>query len=337
MIGHPDKPITVQKMKKYLLFLIPLIVVSSCIKRPKTVENMWPSNIERNWIGSQFLSVQQKDWKLDSGKLICVNTGSKKGVVVLTRQITNPIKGFEISFEAGLPPNMGNQYRQGMILGLENPTTDSVDFSKGLFAGVASNGTLFLGKKSTTIKTSFGDRLIFDLEAIPLENRKLHLLLRIRGGNKDNQLAELTDDINPDLVKGLISFFVTGTAKGSKQNVIWFESLEINGDGVRYFPNNARGPILKIDHKHVGDSLKITAFIAPVIIDNKSKVVLQTRHDGEWTTIEKAAITPTYTVKFAIPYGAENEHLEYRIYTHYIDNYGTTKYQYVTRNKRDFK
>ena len=313
MIDHPDKPITVQKMKKYLLFLIPLIVVSSCIKRPKTVENMWPSNIERNWIGPQFLSVQQKDWKLDSGKLICVNTGSKKGVVVLTRQITNPTKGFEISFEAGLPTNMGNQYRQGMILGLENPTTDSVDFSKGLFAGVASNGTL------------------------PLENRKLHLLLQIRGGNKDNQLAELTDDINPDLVKGLISFFVNGTAKGSTQNVIWFESLEINGDGVRYFPNNARGPILKIDHKHVGDSLKITAIIAPVIIDNKSKVVLQTRDDGEWTTIEKAAITPTYTVKFAIPYGAENQHLEYRIYTHYIDNYGTTKYQYVTRNKRDFK
>jgi len=324
-------------MKKYLLFLIPLVVISSCIKRPKTVENMWPSNIERNWIGPQFLSVHQMDWKLDSGKLICINTGSRKGVVVLTRQITNPLKGFEISFEASFPTNSANQYRQGMILGLENPTTDSVDFSKGLFAGAASNGTLYLGKKSTIVKTSFSDRLIFDLEAIPVENQKLHLLLRIRDGNNDTQLGELTNNINPDLVKGLISFYVNGTAKVSKQNIIWFESLEINGDGVRYFPTNARGPILKIDHKHVGDSLKITVSLASVIIDNKNKVVLQTRYDGEWTTIEKAAITPNYTAKFTIPFDAENEHLEYRIYTHYIGNYGTAKYQYVTQHKRNFK
>lgn len=324
-------------MKKYLLFLIPLVVISSCIKRPKTVENMWPSNIERNWIGPQFLSVHQMDWKLDSGKLICINTGSRKGVVVLTRQITNPLKGFEISFETGFPTNSANQYRQGMILGLENPTTDSVDFSKGLFAGAAPNGILYLGKKSTIVKTSFSDRLIFDLEAIPLENGKLHLLLRIRDGNNDTQLGELTDDINPDLVKGLISFYVNGIAKGSTQNVIWFESLEINGNGVRYFPTNARGPILKIDHKHVGDSLKITVSLAPVIIDNKSKVVLQTRDDGEWTTIEKTAITPNYTAQFTIPFDTENEHLEYRIYTHYIDNYGTAKYQYVTQHKRGLK
>ncbi len=296
-----------------------------------TVENMWPSEIERYWVGSQFLSIPEMDWKLDSGRLVCIKSGTNKGVVMLTKSIVNPMDGFELTFEGGLL-SIGQQKKSkmGVVLGLSEPDNNRVDFSKGLFAGISSDGFFFLDGKSTMPDTTYtpGEKIIFYIEGIPLENGTLQLMFRVRGEGHDNQLGELFVEVVPEKVKGTVSLYVNSVGK-SDEPVAWFESLEFIGKGVQTFPGKSRGPIVNIDKQFQGDSAFLIVKLAPVLLNN-NEVVLQSKGSGEWSTIAKAQIDNSYQVRLVLPEVKTNFH--YRIYTHYIDRYGSQKYQYVKLN-----
>ena len=315
---------------KYFLF-IPLLLslMVSCVQEPRTVENLWPSEIERYWVGPEYWSVPATDWKLDSGKLICLKPGYNKGVVMLTKRIANPMDGFEISFEGGfLQRSQIPGSKMGIMLGLSDPVSDSYSFNKGVFAGIAADGHLIVDGKISTLGSSYvpGEKLIFYLEGVPKESGKLQLLLRLRGEERDNQLGELVLEIAPEKVKGLFSLFVESLSK-DKKPVAWYESLEFNGAAIKTFANKSRGPVLSVDNFFREDTLIMNVTLAPVLLDDKSKLVLQSKGNGEWVTIAGPAIDTSYKVKFTLPHFNKEKH--YRIYTRYIDRYGSQKYQYV--------
>ena len=315
-------------MNKFVAILLLLIFFSSCIQKPKTMENLWPSDVERYWVGPQFLSVPETDWKLDSGRLVCVKPGQNKGVVMLTRTIEKPMEGFELSFEGGfLMDSLTGAGRMGVVLSLN----DETDFTKGLFAGVTSGGQLQLASVKSKIKPLVpGEKLIFDVEGTPLENGLLHLLLRVRNENSDTQLGELTADVKPEKVKGLVALFCDKEGNGADGDVVWFESLEITGAAIAGFPEKARGPILKVSYGFDGNNLKMTVQVARVVLDGDRKVVLQIRDKGEWETIAQQPVDSSYLVTFNIKNIKKTDGLSFRVYTRFVDRFGSLKYHYVT-------
>ena len=319
-------------MKKYFYLSLFVLIFTSCVKRPATVENVWPSQIERYWVGPQFLSVPVLDWKIDSGRLVCVKPGGSKGVVLLTKKIDSPLEGFEISFEGGLLGAGGDSTeRIGIMLGLDKPKDDKADFSKGVFAGVSTDGLLSLAGKTSRMKKPLvvNEKLIFDIEGVPGENGKLQLILRVRNEEGNNQLGELIAEVISEKVKGLVAFYYQVKDKVSLRETAWFESLEITGEGVNTYPENARGPILTVENSIQNDTLNMVIVLAPLIQDSSNRVVLQTRDDGEWTTIAKSSIPDNNVVTFTL--NKRNRLFQsYRVYTHYIDRYGSIKYSYVT-------
>ena len=323
---------------KYFLF-IPLLLslMVSCVQKPRTVENLWPSEIERYWVGPQFLSIPQMDWKLDSGRLLCIKPGINRAVVMLTKRIVNPMDGFEISFEGGFINDARSAIsKMGMMLGLDEPINNKIDFSKGLFAGVSASGNLILDNLTSELNSSFipGEKLIFYLEGVPNEDESLHLLLRVRSAGNDIQLGEITTDIEPGEVKGLLSLF-SNVPDMNAEPVSWFESLELNGKGIKIFSDKTRGPLLDVQKIFKDDTVVLNIRLVPVIIDNKSMVVLQSRGDGEWENISKSPINKEYFVRFEIPSIKKNRNLSFRIYTHYIDKFGSLKYQYLPVSLND--
>ncbi len=316
-------------MKHFLFLPLFLLLLVSCVQKPRTVENLWPSEIERYWVGPEFWSVPAMEWKLDSGKLICLKPGNNKGVVMLTKRIVNPMDGFEISFEGGfLNRSQMPGSKMGIMLGLSNPVDDSYSFNKGIFAGIAADGHLMVDGKISTLGSTYvpGEKLIFYLEGVPKENGRLQLLLRIRGEERDNQLGELLVEIAPEKVKGGFSLFVESLSKDIKP-IAWYESLEFNGAAIKTFAERSRGPVLTIDKFFREDTLAMNVALAPVLLDDKSELVLQSKGSGEWITIASPAIDASYKVQFALPHF--NKEKQYRIYTRYIDRYGSQKYQYV--------
>ncbi|RLD91641.1 MAG: hypothetical protein DRJ09_00505 [Bacteroidetes bacterium] len=306
-------------------------MLTSCIKTPKTVENVWPAEIERYWVGPQFLSIPQMDWKLDSGSLVCVNSGTNKGVVLLTKSIDHPLEGFEISFEGGFSGTRHNSTDKiGLLVGLKQPVHDSDDLSRGHFMGVTAGGQVKLLNKvsKTNVSLVNNQRLIFSIEGIALENGKLQLSLKVRSEKEDNQLDEEIVEIAPETVQGLVSFFVASKRVISGESA-WFESLEITGEGVSTHPENAKGPILNIENTFQNDTLSMTVFLTPLLRDSSNRVVLQTRGEGEWTTIAKLPIPDNNVVTFTLD-KRNGLFQSYRVYTHYIDCYGSIKYSYVT-------
>jgi hypothetical protein len=320
-------------MKKifYTLMIVALFV--SCLQKPKTMENLWPSGIERYWAGPQFLSVPETAWKLDSGRLVCVKPGRNRGVVMLTRAVSYPTEGFEISFEGGfVNENLRAGTKMGIVLGLPEKDEDTINFEKALFAGVSSDGKLMLAEKSVMLKKALvpGEKMIFDVEGTPTENGRLHLLLRVRNEASDIELGELSVNTDPGLVKGLVSLFCDSGAEGVKGGVVWFEALEINGAAIAGFPEKARGPVLDVDYRFNDNNLQMTVKTAPLVLnDNNRFVVLQVRGSGEWETVDKKALDKGYSVTFNVEV-KETENRYYRVYTRFIDRFGSLKYHYVT-------
>ena len=317
-------------MQKIIITLLLLIFGVSCTRPPKTIENLWPSEIERYWAGPQFLSVPAMDWKLDSGRLVCMNAGGSKGVVLLTKSIEHP-EGFEITFEGGfVGKEHGRADKMGLMLGLNTPEGDMIDFQKGIFAGVTVDGMLILMEKTSKMKTTLAanEQLIFNIEGVPMENGKLQLLLRVRNEAGDNQLGEVRVESNGERIKGFISFYVQTKEKASSGSTAWFESLEITGEGVVTAPENAKGPILSIEDSMQNGLLTMKVFLAPLLRDSSNRVVLQIRDGGEWTTLAKEPVPDDYVVTFS-PQKLDASVSAYRVYTRYIDRYGSQKYSYV--------
>ena len=306
-------------------------MLTACIKTPKTVENMWPSQIERYWVGPQFLSIPAMDWKLDSGRLVCMNAGGSKGVVLLTKSIDHPMEGFEITFEGGFVGKGHDRTDQvGLVLGLLLPEDNRVDFQKEVFAGVTADGILTLLGKSSKLKTTLAanEKLIFNIEGVPMENGKLQLMLKIRNEADDNQLGEVRVESSGERIKGLVAFYVQTKEKASSGATAWFESLEITGEGVATTPENARGPILSVENSIQNGLLTMKVFLAPLLRDTSNRVVLQIRDGGEWTTIASEPVPDDYLVTFP-PLKLDASVSACRVYTRYIDRYGSQKYSYV--------
>ncbi len=319
-------------MQKIIIILLLTIFGASCTRPPKTIENLWPSEIERYWAGPQFLSVPAMDWKLDSGRLVCVTPGAAKGVVMLTKVIEHPMDGFEIAFEGGFSgAKHSASDKIGFMLGLEKPTDDKVNFAEGIFAGISANGRLHLAQQSSKLKHTVvsGEKFIFNIEGVPQEDGNLKLILRVRNEAGDNQLGEEIVTVNPNIVKGFVSFFVQSATAGINNENAWFESLEITGKGVINRPENTRGPILKIDMEYKNNALNLTVYLVPLIKDNSNKVVLQVRGNGEWTTVAESPVTNNYIINLRAK-DIKNNVYSYRVYTHYTDRFGSQKYSYVT-------
>lgn len=283
---------------------------------PGPFRSGWPHGVTRPWAGPAFWTNPLQDWRVSDGRLEMIGGGGGRNVHLLTRDLGGAAAPFETSVRVGAPeliPNGG----AGFEIGIQGPLRDyrnHVVHGSGLQAGIATDGTLFIGDRASS---SLGrdidptDGLDLRLSGSPVEGSEspsgdptgsaVSLTLTARPPGSEEELASVTTEldageIEAGVLAGNLALFgdFSGDQTPDRGRVrVWFEDWRVSGPAVRAHPERAFGPVLWTQHALSRGVLKMTAQMPPLGPDEERTVRLQLRDGDAWSTLAERPIEPT--------------------------------------------
>ena len=117
----------------------------------------------------------------------------------------------------------------------------------------------------------------------------------------------------------------------------WFDDLEISGTKIRQEEGNRFGAILWAMYTNSRNVLKLTAQLAPVSAQTKSKVHFEVMENDNWEKLGSSVLnTSSYTATFRIDNWDPAKEVKYRIsYTEVLKNGEETEYEYFGTIRQD--
>ena len=298
-----------------LLLLFVLLTAFSCARVEHNVTFQSDFNAhDRTWIGRDFWSVPLEDWRIADGRLECIGDRNNMRVNLLTHVI-KPGKGyFDLDVRMGLLSDSATAGNAGFRIGLTDPEDPDIRaacyFGKGLEAGISNDGKLYIGDKSIVLPTDF-DLSDFRMHlGVKPFNERLLLTLLVR--DEHEQLASLDGESGP--MSGAIALFNTLDEKApNADGRFWFDDLVVSGDKIARKPENSTGPILWTMYTLSRGTVKLTAQMAPLGMQDNRKVQLQLKR-GDWQTVAETTIDPAAGIaRFRLENWDANQELSYRL------------------------
>ena len=284
---------------------------------------VWPadaqSDAERPWIGPDFWSNPLQDWRLRNGRIECITSGGDRNLFLLTKELGDAAVDFSTSVILGRVEGDQDPLGEGFagfrigIRGEFDDYRDSAIYGKGMNAGVASDGMLFIGAPDAS-----GPRVANFPRTMQLrlDARSISGGYRLQISAIDftgNVLASASrENISPaDLQGGLALVCSSGSIGTGKQPPMqvtmsgfvvpfrrrqgnwrfWFQDWRVAGPKVIDHPERAFGPILWTMYTVSRGVLKLSAQMAP--IGKRSEPVrLEVHRDGKWVKVGSAPIDP---------------------------------------------
>ena len=225
----------------------------------------WDQTANRVWLGPEYWTNPLQDWRVNEGRLECVNPAPNRNVQLLTRDLTEKPGKFRTSVIVGRIEGQWSAGRgsAGFRIGVRGTIDDyrhHLIFGRGLDAGLSANGRLFIGplpaKDAETIEV---DRAAIELElaATPNAGEKTYpVVLTARDPETRAVLGEIQNTEIPAarLVGniGLVANFPPAPGQGRRPNAppplgtgkVWFSDWKVEGEKVAAHPDRAFGPIL---------------------------------------------------------------------------------------------
>lgn len=297
------------------------LLVTGCNNNVQFSSNFKTSEM-RTWIGPEYWANPMQDWQLNKGMLQCLVSKKNRNVHILTQKLdtVNGCLNMEVDIQLyNTATSKNGKNWVGLSIGSKgefNDYRDNAIFGKGLNVGVTTNGNLFIEDIPET------DILNQEVQKALINNARLNVEVFYRNGAyklilsiidiKSNQiLSKIAKEHIPnekligDLV--LISNYYTNSLSKS----VAFKNWKFSGTKLKSEKQNSFGPILFSQYTLSKGILKLTAQMAPVIL-NDEKVRLQIRNENSWKTIKESAIdkdarTATFKIenwdaKTSIPY-----------------------------------
>ena len=320
-------------MKHFFTLLIVIALFSSCNKHENNFEKSWTSISDRVWVGSEFWSNRLQDWKIQNGRLECIQ--NKERLKMRTTHLINyRLSEKKGDFSANI--TMGSLQKTknpdascGLLIGAGSKLDvwgasliqQNTGPGGGLFAGVSISGELFVKDMETgeiikKIKTSFSENSILKVQIVTTKNKPSLLLIY-------NATELKISDIKQERFVGNIAM-VSHPGNGKKPGSFWFNNLEISGNKLKKY-NETAGPIMSSQYTLSNDILKLTAQMAPIAKSDSQEVKLEIEENGNWKEISKTSIiTPGYTATFKVPNWKSSSDISYRV-----------KYVYQSSNNKN--
>jgi len=269
----------------------------------------------RTWIGPEYWANPLQDWEVVSGRLECLVSKPNRNVHLLTRKL-DTVKGgltVQVNFKLLSPDELAsNKNWVGFSIGSKgqfNDYRDNAIFGKGLNIGVTTNGEVFIDEmpESNTVN----DAIIRQLrEGVDLKvvlhpkGDKYQLEVVLLNAKTKEKISEKKASITANkLVGDLVLVSDYKTKKNSKyftEKSVSFKDWEVSGTKLEICDENKFGPILFSQFTLSRGGLKLTAQMAPVIL-NSEKVEFQIKENSTWKTIQEIKIDKdarTATFKF---------------------------------------
>lgn len=303
---------TLKARIKALLTLVTLIsMLSSCDNKESFTAEFTSTN--RTWIGPDFWANRLQDWKLEDGKLVCLNeTNPMRTVHLLTRNLADRAGDFETTVTLNLVEKVegktsagilfgagaGQDYRQAALI------HHSYGKHAGLYVGVSRDGKLFIYDFETEItrltEVDLGTG-VFDQEVlltVLLDENSDLTAIASTGGTELGRLDKIR--IPNDRTTGSIAV-VSNPDPVTKEGRFSFDNWMLSGSKVDEHADRNAGPIIGTQHTLTNQTLKLTAQLMPVGDSDGSKVALDFLEGEKWTEQQTTElVNPGHTAHFRI-------------------------------------
>ncbi len=319
---------------RYLILLLIVPGLCSCDKlnisgsRPG-----WEDLPDQVWAGPDFWANRLQDWKVENGRLVCVNPGPMRTVHLTTRAISEK-RGY-ISASASVFRNAGNNTNgaasAGLLLGAGrglDKLSASLVFhswgeSAGIFVGLDIYGNLFVRD--------------FEKENLYLKYNKhnnsewteAHLVLKLSPEGNTYNLNVLA--VNPftnflidrlelkglsaERMKGNIALVSHPGYERYDNQTFSFSNLRIRGSKIIRIPDGNIGPVVTSQYTLSKNTLKMTAQLMPVCESANEEVILELKENDNWKPYASSQVRrPSYTARFRFNNWNRPEDTEYRLY-----------------------
>ena len=300
-----------------VLIVIGLLLVNcgGVANEDHTFTSDFNASENRTFIGPEYWANPMQDWQISNGRLECLVSKPNRNVHVLTRKIDTVSGDIEVKVDLRLLNKdelVSDKNWVGFSIGAKgtfNDYRDDAVFGKGINMGVTTNGNLFVNEmpsgknKNVSIQNQLKEGVKLEVVIEP-SGSDYKVTVYLKNKNTGVEISQVSSQISSSKLTGdlvLVSHFTTkrNDPKRNKKSVS-FNDWEISGSKIKSHEENKFGPILFSQYTMSKGALKLTAQMAPVILNNQ-KVQFQIKEEGSWKTIQEMEIdrdARTATFKF---------------------------------------
>ncbi len=347
-----------KSIKLIITFGLIFLALFSCAKNDVDFRSRWTTGTQRYWIGPEYWSNRLEDWKINNGRLECMNAERPlRTVHLLTRELKTSPGNLTMSMKTGFiqePAGNNDHAWTGFLIGAGSAELDyrarslihvSSGENGGLVAAVTGSGKIIFLDNEDSLKAIPPAKESIQNVAPVTENGailRLQLMpkvddfictLRMYDSTGTILLAEST-------ITGIPTERLTGNialaANGAK---FWFEDWLVSGDKLAIHDERAYGPIYGVQYTLSKNILKMTAQLAPVDTNRLQKAVLQTSPVGKqkWEIVaESDIVIPGWTAHFRVENWDSRTDQDFRVvYPNADENSAPKMYTYDGVFRRD--
>ncbi len=301
---------------------------------PAVAQPAWKNSFDRIWLGGDYWANPMEDWRVVDGAAECQIGGGGRNIQLLTHQLTDPDKPFEMSVEVRLiergPQGGGAGFRIGVRSDI-NEYRSNCFARGGVDAGVI-DGELTLGRQRAALPASAEQDAIRLTLSSQSSGDGAKLTLTAYGPDA-GELASVSQQFAADALLGnvaLVNNYSQPTPRSppnrrvqsqpNRQHRYRFTDWKVSGDAFTVSPQHRFGPILwsmyalSDSRSEEGFVMKITALTGPLGADDNQDVELQVRKQGDWTTLGQAPLDrDAWTATFRVPNWDATAETPYRL------------------------
>ena len=317
----------IAKVKHCLMAVASVFLISACGTGELFMAEF--SEVDRTWIGPDFWANRLQDWKLENGKLVCLNeTNPIRTVHALTANLMDKKGTFEASVEIKMKELLANNASAGMLLGA-GPGQDyrqaalihhSYGKNGGLYISISASGMLSFhdfGEANSSIHE-------LDLGRNPFENK---VTLEVFGKidsyyngvtaivwSGEKEIGRLDNmDVGFDRLIGSIAL-VSNPDTETKKGRFEFDNWSIQGTKVEIHPDRNGGPVIGTQHTLHANTVKLTAQLMPIGTGDNNTAWIELENEGKWEKVQEVEIIkPGYTAPFRMEGWDDTKDVNYRI------------------------
>jgi alkaline phosphatase D len=326
-----------------------LFTATSCTNRKKNIDYFrYDKNIQRHWLGQEYWGNRLQDWRVNDGRIECLNQNRKlRTVHLLPYSLKQEGESLNMKIKIGsflaadtsllvdnnddyyiTPEAMaGEDTYAGFLIGAGNLETDyraraltHRTFGKnGGFLAVVKNNELAILNMEDSLRAIPAEILIQG--NLDLTTQDVQLIADLKNNaitlsaidlSSKKELAKIRSSVNPEKITGNVGIVANGSA--GNQRLYWFEKMELSGNKLDYHEDQHFGPVVSTLYTVHDNILKLTAQLVPLSESDAGEVFLEIKQGQEWKeTAKTTIIKPGYTATFRVEDWNDKQAKEYRV------------------------
>ena len=281
----------------------------------------WETSTDRVFLGEHFWANPMEDWRVVDGAAECQTGGGARNVQLITRQLTDNSKSFEMSVTLQQVTSGSKSGGAGFRIGVKselNEYRSNAFAGGGIKAGVV-DGKLVLDRKQQPLAEGDpGRHLRLSGEA----NGNQYRLTLTSDNDQRNAVSTLTVEVPAESVLGNVALVnnFEPKLKNNQGGRYRFSDWVVNGEAFTIDTNKAFGPLLwsmytlSDSRSDDGFVLKISALTAPMGEADNKTVELQVERNGQWKSLGHSALdSDAWVATFKVIKWNEKADHNYRI------------------------